>query len=152
MESKSKLSAVTIARDKEEVSTKEQSSSPPDDISRIAKLEEIKKSMKERRVKKFDGALGKHTLNLEELRSLAWNGIPSSKSYQKSTCQMNLVIGANFGESYLIMFLSTRRCKPRQLPGRGRNITTWLFITSAQTLLQQLKVPSQICRLQKRKQ
>ena len=30
-------------------------------------------------MKKFDSALSKVTLNLEELRGLAWNGIPSSK-------------------------------------------------------------------------
>ena len=76
---KSKQSFLKL-REKEETSTKEQSSSPPDDTSRISKLEEIKKSMKERRTKKFDIALGKETLNLEELRSLAWNGIPSCKS------------------------------------------------------------------------
>lgn len=45
-------------------------------MNKEAKLEEIKRSMLERRIKKFDDVLSKKQIELEKLRTLSWNGIP----------------------------------------------------------------------------
>jgi len=59
------------------LSTKDKdSNSNPDDMNKEAKLEEIKRSMLERRIKKFDDVLSKKQIELEKLRTLSWNGIP----------------------------------------------------------------------------
>ncbi len=62
-----------------DLSTKEKdSNSNPDDSNKEAKLEEIKKSMLERKIKKFDEVLSHKNIDLEKLRTLSWNGCPSS--------------------------------------------------------------------------
>jgi hypothetical protein len=61
-------------------STKDKdSNSNSDGLNREAKLEEIKRSMQERKIKRFDDALNKQQIEMEKLRGLAWNGVPSSK-------------------------------------------------------------------------
>lgn len=60
-------------------STKDKDSNTnSDEPNREAKLEEIKRSMQERKIKKFDDALQKKQIEMEKLRGLAWNGVPSS--------------------------------------------------------------------------
>ena len=43
---------------------------------RDARLEEIKKSMYERKVKKFEKVLSQKVIELDQLRALSWNGCP----------------------------------------------------------------------------
>jgi hypothetical protein len=47
-------------------------------MSREAKLEEIRKSMLDRKIKKFESAFSTKIIDLEKLRALAWNGVPSN--------------------------------------------------------------------------
>jgi len=56
-------------------STKDKDSNSNED-SREAKLEEIKRSMLDKKVKKFESVLNERVVDLEKLKALAWNGIP----------------------------------------------------------------------------
>ncbi|TNV87202.1 hypothetical protein FGO68_gene13070 [Halteria grandinella] len=59
-----------------QASTKDKESTS-DELNQAAhKLEEIKRSMFERRVKKFDRVLQSKVVDLDQLRSLAWSGVP----------------------------------------------------------------------------
>jgi hypothetical protein len=62
------LDSAASTKDKESTSDEQQSA---------IKLEEIKRSMFERKVKKFQKVLSTKVVDLEQLRSLAWNGIPA---------------------------------------------------------------------------
>jgi hypothetical protein len=42
-------------------------------------MEEIKRSMLERKIKKFDEVLLQKQIDIEKLRNLSWNGVPSGK-------------------------------------------------------------------------
>ena len=72
--------------DKDDLSTKDKDPNS-DQASKEAKLEEIKRSMHERRVKKFNSLLepGNSLIDIEKLRGLAWNGIPNHNPYYRAT-------------------------------------------------------------------
>ena len=44
----------------------------------ISKLEEIKRSMLDKKIKKINNELSQKVIDLDKLRSLAWNGVPSN--------------------------------------------------------------------------
>ena len=60
-------------------STKDKDSNSNED-SREAKLEEIKRSMLDKKVKKFESVLNERVVDLEKLKALAWNGIPQTNA------------------------------------------------------------------------
>lgn len=64
------------------------SNSNSDSASKEARLEEIRRSMMERKIKKFDDMLStqKQFVDLEKLRALSWNGVPSNTPHYR--CQI----------------------------------------------------------------
>ena len=74
--------------DKEGSSTKggdsSNSNSNPDHSSKEARLEEIKRSMMERKMKKIEDQLSSKDLDLDKLKALSWNGVPSVNPLSRS--------------------------------------------------------------------
>lgn len=73
---------------REDLPTKDKDSSSnsnSDSAQKEARLEEIKRSMMERRIKKFDDMLNqqKQFVDLEKLRGLSWNGVPSNSPHYR---------------------------------------------------------------------
>lgn len=63
-----------------QASTKDKESTSDEHNQRDIKLEEIKRSMFERKVTKFQKVLSQKVIDLEQLRALAWNGVPAHQA------------------------------------------------------------------------
>ena len=48
-------------------------------ISKQARLEEIKRSQVQRKIKKLETLLSQGTIDLDKLKEIVWQGIPQSK-------------------------------------------------------------------------
>jgi len=59
-------------------STKDKESTSDEQNQREAKKEEIKRSMQDRKVVRFQKVLTQKVIELDQLRGLAWNGVPSN--------------------------------------------------------------------------
>jgi hypothetical protein len=79
-------------QEQDNYSTKDKDSgSNSNEDSREAKLEEIKRSMLEKKVKKFEVVLQQPVIDLEKLKSLAWNGVPQvNAKYRTETWRLML--------------------------------------------------------------
>ncbi len=68
-----------------QASTKEKESTSGEGEHQHYKLDEIKRSMYERKVRKFDKVLSQKVIDLEQLRALSWNGSPIHSAKYRCT-------------------------------------------------------------------
>lgn len=59
-------------------STRDKDSTSTEDQTKEAKLEEIRRSQLHKKVIKFESILSSRVVDLEKLKNLSWNGIPST--------------------------------------------------------------------------
>lgn len=76
----------TARYDEDQVGQTKDKDSTSDDQSKEVRLEDIKRSMLDRKIKKFDNILGQQMIDLEKLRALGWNGIPQMPASFRCTC------------------------------------------------------------------